>query len=195
MTQLGNGLYQTKQYEDALSVQEAELSMRRRLGDSEDNILIAQSNLASTYDALGRHQDAMRISRDVYFGNLRLEGAEHEGTLIEANNYAVSLVGLQRFEEVKSLLRRTIPVARRVVGEGDGLTLRMRYTYARALCEDPGATLEDLREAATTIEEIERTARRVFGGSHPLTVEIERYLHNSRARFRAAGLDFLARSL
>ena len=116
-------------------------------------------------------------------------------TLRAANNCAVSLNGLQRFDEAKSLLRKTIPVARRVVGESYGTTLRMRLNYAQSLCEGPGATLEDLREAATTIEEIERTARRVFGGSHPLTVEIERYLHISRARFRAAGLDFLARSL
>ena len=35
-----------------------------------------------------------------------------------------------------------------------------------------GATL-DLREAVTTLEDTERTARRVFGGSHPLTAAIE----------------------
>ena len=33
-------------HEDALSVQEAELSMLRRVGASEDNILITQGNLA-----------------------------------------------------------------------------------------------------------------------------------------------------
>ena len=32
-----------------------------------------------------------------------------------------------------------------------------------ALYEDPDATLDDLREAVTTLEEIEPTARRVFG--------------------------------
>ena len=32
---------------------------------------------------------------------------------------------------------------------------------------DTGATLDDLREAVTTLEELERTARRVFGGAHP----------------------------
>ena len=63
----------------------------------------------------------------------------------------------------------------------------MRYTYARALYEDPGAmTPEYLREAVTTIEEIERTARRVFGGSHPLTVEIERFLHKIPSTVRRA---------
>ena len=54
-----------------------------------------------------------------------------------------------------------------------------------ALYEDPNATLDDLREAVTTLEEIERTARRVLGGSHPLTVTIEGELRNARAALRA----------
>ena len=36
-------------HEDALSVREAELSMMRRLGASEETLLIIQGNLASTY--------------------------------------------------------------------------------------------------------------------------------------------------
>ena len=54
------------------------------------------------------------------------------------------------------------------------LTLKMRI-YARALYQDTGATLDDAREAVTTLEETERIARRVLGGAHP-TVTIERDL-------------------
>ena len=127
----------------------------------------------------------MRISRDVYFGNLRLEGAEHEGTLIEANNYASSLVKLERFEEAKALLRRTIPVALRVVGDSEDLTLKMRWIYAEALYEDGRATLDDLREAVTTLEDAERIARRVLGGAHPFTEGIEINLRAARKVLRA----------
>ena len=42
MNLLGNGLSAAGHHEDALSVKEAELSMKRRLGASEDNILIVQ---------------------------------------------------------------------------------------------------------------------------------------------------------
>ena len=49
----------------------------------------------------------------------------------------------------------------------------MRANYARALYVDPGATLDHLREAVTTLEETDRTARRVLGGAHPVTVGIE----------------------
>ena len=44
--------------------------------------------------------------------------------------------------------------------------------YAGALLR-PGATLDDLREAVTTLEETTRIARRVLGGAHPTTVGIE----------------------
>ena len=53
------------------------------------------------------------------------------------------------------------------------------------LCRDDGATLSDLREAVTTLEDIEPIARRVLGGAHPLTTAIERFLRNGRAALRA----------
>ena len=70
-------------------------------------------------------------------------------------------------------MRKTIPAAQRVLGDNDRLTLKMRRTYAMALYNDPGATLDDLREAVTTLEDSQRIARRVFGGAHPLTMGIE----------------------
>ena len=62
---------------------------------------------------------------------------------------------------------------------------RTRWLYARALFGDAAASLDDLREAVTTLEETERTARRVLGGAHPLVVGIERHLRNARAALRA----------
>ena len=92
---------------------------------------------------------------------------------------------MRRFEEAKTLLRRTLPVALRVLGEGKETTLRMRTIYASALYLDIGATLANLREAVTTLEDVERIARRVLGGAHPLAVVIERSLRNARATLRA----------
>ena len=61
----------------------------------------------------------------------------------------------------------------------------MRSLYAGALFADPGATLDDLREAVTTLEETARTARRVLGATHPITVKIEHALPDARAALRA----------
>ena len=55
----------------------------------------------------------------------------------------------------------------------------------RALYGDPGATLDDLREAVTTLVETERTARRVLGGSHPITGVIKVRLREARAALAA----------
>ena len=102
-------------------------------------------------------------------------------TLREANNYACDLRLLNRHKEVKALMRKMMPVARRVLCEGHDLTFMMRLKYARALHEDDGATLDDLREAVTSIADTERIARRVLGGAHPLTEELEDGLRDARA--------------
>ena len=39
------------------------------------------------------------------------------------------------------------------------ITLAMRSSYASALFENPGATTDDLREAVTTLEDTEPTAK------------------------------------
>ena len=76
-------------------------------------------------------------------------------------------------------------MARRVLGENNELTLKMKDKYARSLYKYDGATLDDLREAVTTLEDAERIARRVFGGSHPLTGNIGVSLRLARAELRA----------
>ena len=90
------------------------------------------------------------------------------------------LINANRFEEAKSLLRKKIPVARRALKEDHDLMLRMRWSYARALCEADRATLDDLREGVTTLEDTTRIARRVLGSSHPLTLLYEQDLQTAR---------------
>ena len=57
--------------------------------------------------------------------------------------------------------------------------------YAKSHYEDPAATLDDLNEAVTTLEETAPVARRVFGGAHPLTEGIEHDMRGARAALRA----------
>ena len=122
---------------------------------------------------------------------MRLNGEGHEDTLLAANNYAAALNTQNRFEETKSILGPLFPVARRVLGEtarlkgGNDLLLKMRKSYADALYRDTGATLHDIREAVTTLEDTARTARRVLGAAHPLTKGIEDELQNARATLSA----------
>ena len=61
----------------------------------------------------------------------------------------------------------------------------MRINYARALYEDTGASLDDLREAVATLEEMARTARRVLGGAHPFVLALEGSMRQSRKALHA----------
>ena len=125
------------------------------------------------------------MRREVYSGFVQLYGEEHGESLREAFNYVTLLNVLNSFEEAKSLMRKTIPKARRIFGENGIDTLKMRVVYAQLLYKDDGGTLDDLREAVTMLEGTERTARCVLGGTHPLVVDTERSLRDARDTLRA----------
>jgi len=65
------------------------------------------------------------------------------------------------------------------------LVFESRRMYAKALYMDDAATLEDVREAVTTLEEIKPIAQRVLGGAYPTTTGIENNLRKARAKLRA----------
>jgi len=182
---LGNGLYEAQYYADAASVFEAKLAMLRRIDAPEEHIFIAQSNLASTYEILGL-PGTLSLRQEIYYERLRLNGEVHEEILSAAYNLKVTLLDLQR-SEAKPLLQKIMPVARRVLGKGSTVTLRMWWTYAKMLYKDDGATFDDLREAVTMLEETERTARRVLGGAHPIVVYMGKSLRDSRVVIDARG--------
>ena len=152
-------------------------------------MLVTQGNLASTYEQLGRIEEAGSLRRDVYSGWLKLEGGETQKTLTAALNYGDSLLSLERFREAKALMHRLLPVARRILGDSHNLTLEMRWLYAETRYKDAGATLDDVREAVTTLEDIEPIARRVLGGAHPRTMAIERTLQKARAAREAKATE------
>ncbi len=61
----------------------------------------------------------------------------------------------------------------------------MRRSYGEALYNDAAATLDDLREAVITLEDMEPIARRLLGNSHPTVRSIEFGLRDSRAALAA----------
>ena len=193
MTELGNGLSAANHHEDALFVREAELAMHLRLDadayeEDSESLLTVQSNLACSYYHLGRYEESMRLRREVYLKRLkdfRVYGEEDRDLLIEANNLAASLLQRRSFKVAKHLLRKWIPVARRVLGDSNEITLQLRRTYGEALYKNVDATLDDLREAVEALEDVGRIARRVFGGAHPTTASVECALETSRAMLRA----------
>ncbi len=66
-----------------------------------------------------------------------------------------------------------------------GATLKMRGMYGQSLYRDSSATIDDLREAVTRLEDTTRIARRVLGGANPLTKAFERHLQKAQDALRA----------
>ena len=127
------------------------------------------------------------MKRDVYSGQLKLDGEEHYDTLLAANNYALSLSSLERYGEAKALLRKTMPVARRALGAEHDLTLNFRDIYGRCLYRDDNASRGDVVEAIEILEDVQRRVRRVFGPGHPDWTALPGHLE--AAREKLAGFD------
>ena len=94
----------------------------------------------------------------------------------------MSLRDLERYEEAKALMRKTIPVARRTLGDEHDLTLNFRDTYAECLYQDPSASRDDVAEAIEISEDVQRRARRVFGPDHPNWTHLPRHLMAAREK-------------
>ena len=103
-----------------------------------------------------------------------------------ASNYTGTLLDLERFKEAKSLLRKRVPVARRVLGENHDLTLSLRLMYAQSLFWNDDATLDDLREAVTTLDYVAVSHKRLLGDSHPEAARAQYALENARRKLARA---------
>ena len=172
MNLLGSGLFG----EDALTVQEAELSMLRRLSDSEENILAVQSNIASTYQTLGQFEKALGMEQEIYNKKVVLMGNLNPSTLIAAICLANTLSKMRRFDEVRNFAPDRIAACQRVLGAEHENTLFLRTIYARALFFE-----DDPEQAETILVDVSRIARRVLGPSHCRTVAAEHELGFVRA--------------
>ena len=106
-----------------------------------------------------------------------LFGEEHPPTLTAANNYAISLLELERFEEAKRILHRLVPVAQRVLGTENDHTLSMREDLSRATLEGESSAKEK-REALRMLKDTVAVMRRVLGPAHPDTLRVQRELEH-----------------
>ena len=177
MNLLGNGLFAAQHGEDAVSVREAELSLRRRLGASERNLLAVQANLASSYQLIGRLEDALSAERDIYSRRLKICGEDSHDALVETLNLALILRNTGNKPEAKELLRARIPVAERSLGREDYVYFRLRWLYAVSLVDAASTTtLGDLVQAEALLDDTYTRFRRVMGDGHPDTPRIHKRL-------------------
>jgi len=118
----------------------------------------------------------------VYDASVAELGIDHEASINSALNYSVNLIGLGKYSEAQSLLRKSIPIARQKEGAESDSTLQLRSLHAATLFQPDGATRAEVREAITTLEVVVRVARRVFGKSHPRVGTFQATLDDAKAK-------------
>ena len=189
MCGLANGLSEANLHEAALSVEEVRLSMLRRIGASEERVLISQGNLANTYEKLRRYETALQMKRDVYSGSLRLNGPVHKSTLIRALNLSTSLVDSGKFAEARAFMPDQMKLAKRVLGFDHIVTLDFQWGYSRAFINDEDVSARELAEVVLPIlGKAQETSQQVFGGKHPRTCNISQALTVTRKEIVRRGL-------
>ena len=100
-------------------------------------------------------------------------------TLRAANNYAMLLSTLRRFEEAKRVLGKVAFVARRVLGAEHALSLSLREDLSRATL-DGDSSGNEKRQALQMLEDTVVVMRRVLGPAHPDVLRAQRKLEGYR---------------
>ena len=158
------------------------LSMMRRVGASEENLLVARGNLGNTYDTLGRNEEALSTYREAYAGCKSLFGNSDERTLLAANNLVYQLQKQRKHAEAVSTLREPLSDARKALGDDHNTTLGLGSLLADSLVSaGTSPTVDDLREAIAIREDIFKRSRRLLGVSHPFTKRRQRALDSNRS--------------
>ena len=181
---LGNGLYETERYEDALSVFEASIDAALRSSNWEENILNIRIHIARCYDRFGRLEESAAILREVYAREKVLLGTSHVNSLITGRNLIFTLIQLKHYVEAKALARRElVPRSRRTLGSEHEITLGIQDNYAEALFTDPTASRADILQAVAMLEDVAIAYRRILGKHHPDTAHALADLDRARMRY------------
>jgi tetratricopeptide (TPR) repeat protein len=149
--------------------------------DGPDNhyVLWAASNLAQSYRALGRHQEAYDVDVDTFARSRRIFGEDHSNTLASANNLADDLTRLRRHQEAYDLDFETLERRRRLCSEDHPDTLRAANNLAVDLNH-----LGRHAEANDLIIDTFSRQRRVLGDDHQNTLSTA---HNLADALRMLG--------
>ena len=170
MTTLANGLRSAKQHRERLGLLESQLALMQRNRVHPQNFLGTQGSIASCLETLGRTEESQKLSVQILSSMKAVQGNRHRHTIIMGGNLATSLQDSKRHAEALSLAAEYLPISESVLGPDDITTLRLRKCYLRARTFDPSASLDDIREIAVSFEDLHRTALRVLGKQHPITV-------------------------
>ncbi|CAN5674325.1 hypothetical protein BH09PLA1_BH09PLA1_11920 [soil metagenome] len=141
-------------YLDALQRQQ------KLLGSEHPRALQYMGSYAATLELLGRSREAEPYTREVYARRVETQGLEHPETFTSASQLAWILYLNNKLPECRELLQKTLPIARRRLGDEHPITLGLINNLAIATTEQPEI-------AAPLFQELIASRKRTQQPDHP----------------------------
>ena len=135
------------------------------LADAHPNALIARANLASTYRAMGRTDDAIGIEERLAAESESILGDKHPVTLTARANLAMSYELAGRIADAIKLGERVLAQRERILGKAHSETLNIRSNLA-SWYASAGRTTEGIELGERVLAE----HGRILGARHPYTL-------------------------
>lgn len=148
----------------------------KHLGLEHRQTLRMMYNLASSYQALERYPEAVKLREQLLAIQQRVLPPEHSDTQWTMNSLANSYMTLGQYEKALKLHSEVLAIRRRLLGTDDPETLRSMHNLARCL-----AALDRFEEALRLREEVLPLMRHKLGSDHPHTMLAMHALALSRA--------------
>jgi len=125
----------------------------------------ARLNVGAALSALGRDEEALAASREVFEILSAGFGRRNVSTLRVMNNMALTLMDLERFDEAGSLLRETLTLGRDTWGVNNPITLGVQQNLGGLYMQtgEPAAALP-------LYESTRQWRERLLGPEHPDTL-------------------------
>ncbi|MBL37665.1 MAG: hypothetical protein CMP07_04575 [Xanthomonadales bacterium] len=138
---------------------------RENFRPSDQPYYSARLNVGAALSAMGRDEEALEASREV-FEILSTEfGRRNVSTLRVMNNMALTLMDLERFDEAGSLLRETLMLGRDTWGVSNPITLGVQQSLGGLYME-----IDEPAEALPLYESTLQWRERLLGPEHPDTL-------------------------
>jgi len=163
----------TKQFETARALYTA------HRGADDPNTLECANNLANSYAALGRHDEALKLRREVFERRQNASDPNDLGVLESKNDLAISLDAAGKYDEALKLREEALERTREIVGPDDVATLRCMNNLAISY-----ATVGRHSAAMLFREEALTAVKDKFGPENPETFP---YRNNLASSYHALG--------
>jgi serine/threonine protein kinase/tetratricopeptide (TPR) repeat protein len=136
-----------------------------KLGPDHYDTIMSMNNLANSYHAAGRIQEALKLHEKALQLLKAKLGPEHPDTLTSMNNLAASYAAAGRSQDAHKLIEETLRLVRVKLGDDHRLTLTIMYNLAHAY-----AAAGRSQEALKLREETLRLRKAKLGDDHPQTL-------------------------